>query len=115
MLKKAILRPLAKVRLDLDAAGGIVPVQLRLDAEGDAVQVAEVKHVDDRLSEQWFEVLTTEGERWVLRFLREELRFILHSVESPFPERWRGWSQPHEEDPPPQESVAELAPRPEEP
>ena len=92
-IKKAILRPLAKVRVDLDDEGGITPVLLRLEAEGEPIVVARVERVDDRLAEVWYEVLTREGDRLTLRLVRDGLRFTLHTVETDHPERWRGWSE----------------------
>lgn len=94
MLKKAILRPLAKVRLDLDADGAVTPVLLRLEPDGAPIVVSAVERVDDRLAEVWYEVVTREGDRLTLRFEREALRFELHTVETEDPERWRGWSEP---------------------
>lgn len=91
--KKAILLPLAKVRMDVDAAGAITPVLVRLEPEGEAHAVERVERVDDRLTEVWYEVVTTAGERLVLRLLREGLRWELHTVESQTPERWVGWSE----------------------
>lgn len=93
MLKKAILRPLAKVRLDVDQDGAITPVLLRLDPQGEAHAVARVERVDDRLSEVWYELLTAAGDRLVVRLVREGLRFELHTVETEEPERWEGWSE----------------------
>lgn len=93
MLKKAILRPLAKVRLDVDQDGAITPVLLRLDPQGEAHAVARVERVDDRLSEVWYELLTAAGDRLVVRLVREGLRFELHTVETEEPGRWEGWSE----------------------
>lgn len=93
MRKKAILLPLAKVRMDVDAQGAITPVLLRLTPQGEACAVERVERVDDRLAEVWYEVLTTDGDRLVLRLVREGLRWELHTVESETPERWVGWSE----------------------
>lgn len=92
-LKKAVLRPLVKVRLDVDADGAITPIQLRLDAAGPAIHVAAVERTDDRLAEVWYEVLTREGDRLTLRLERESLRVELHTVETEAPERWGNWSE----------------------
>lgn len=92
-LKKAVLRPLVKVRLDVDQDGGICPVQLRLDPDGPAIHVASVDRVDDRLAEIWYEVTTTVGDRLTLRLERESLRVELHTVETDAPERWGNWSE----------------------
>lgn len=92
-LKKAILRPLAKVRLDLEQGGAITPVLLRLDADGEPIVVSSVERVDDRLAEVWYEVLSREGDRLTLRFVRDEWRFELHTIETEHPERWAAWSQ----------------------
>lgn len=71
----------------------MTPVLLRLEPEGPAIRVAQVERVDDRLAEVWYEVLSAEGDRLTLRFLREELAFELHTVETAAPERWAGWSE----------------------
>ena len=94
MIKKAILRPLAKVRLDLEEGGAVTPVLLRLEPESEPIVVSSVERVDDRLAEVWYEVLTREGDRLTLRFEREAWRFELHTVQTEHPERWRGWSEP---------------------
>jgi hypothetical protein len=91
--KKAILRQLAKVRVDVDADGGLTPVMLRLEPQGEAISLTSVDSVDDRLSEVWYEVTARTGERLVLRLERETLRFELHSVETDHPEQWRNWSE----------------------
>jgi hypothetical protein len=92
-LKKAVLRPLAKVRLDVDQGGAITPVNLRLDPDGPGVSVASVERVDDRLAEIWYEVLTSDGDRLTIRLERESLRVELHTVETEYPERWANWSE----------------------
>jgi hypothetical protein len=90
--RKAILRSLHKVRLDVED-GQITPVLLRLDADGPPIVVARVDRVDDRLAEVWYEVTTAEGDRLTLKLERESLAVELHTVETEHPERWRGWSQ----------------------
>jgi hypothetical protein len=92
-LKKAILRPLAKVRLEVDAEGAITPVLLRMDPGDPPMAVAEVLRVDDRLAEVWYDVRTKVGDVLTLRLEREGLRMELHTVETEEPERWRGWSE----------------------
>ena len=93
MLKKAILRRLAKVRLDVDEEGVITPVLLRLEAEGEPIVISSVDAVDDRITEVWYELTARGGERLVVRLVREGLVFTLHTVETEHPERWRGWSE----------------------
>ncbi|HBP16327.1 MAG TPA: hypothetical protein DEA08_00860, partial [Planctomycetes bacterium] len=78
MLKKAILRRLAKVRLDVDEEGGITPVLLRLEAEGEPIVISSVDAVDDRITEVWYELSARGGERLVVRLVREGLQFTLH-------------------------------------
>ncbi len=90
--RKAILRPLHKVRLDVEQ-GQITPVLLRLDPDGPPIVVAQVDRVDDRLAEVWYEVTSADGDRLTLKLERETLAFELHTVETEHPERWRGWSQ----------------------
>lgn len=92
VLKKAILRPLAKVRVDIDADGAITPVMLRLEPEGAPIVISSIERVDDRLAEVWFEVRSSEGDLLTLRLRREEMRFELHTVQTERPERWRAWS-----------------------
>ena len=99
-LRKAILRPLHKLRLDVDAEGQITPVRLRLDPEGPPLIVREVLRVDDRITEVWYEVLDQEGDLLILRLERESLRCELHSVESEAPERFLGWSEVRPGSPP---------------
>lgn len=93
VLKKAILRRLAKVRLDVDEEGSITPVLLRLEAEGEPIVISSVDAVDDRITEVWYELSARGGERLVVRLVREGLQFTLHTVETEHPERWRGWSE----------------------
>ena len=92
MLKKAILRTLAKVRVDIDADGTITPVMLRLEPDGPPIIVRSIERVDDRLSEVWFEVVSSEGDLLTLRLRRDEMRFELHTVQTEHPDRWRAWS-----------------------
>lgn len=93
MLKKAIIRPIHKARLDVDAEGAITPVLLRLDPGGEVHSIEKVERVDDRLVEVWYEVVTSAGDRLVLRLVREGLRLELHTVETERPERWENWSE----------------------
>lgn len=93
MLKKAILRRLTKVRLDVDEEGAITPVLLRLEAEGEPIVISSVDDVDDRITEVWYELTARSGERLVVRLVRDGLQFTLHTVETEHPERWRGWSE----------------------
>lgn len=93
MLKKAILRRLTKVRLDVDEDGRITPVLLRLEPEGEPIVIASVDAVDDRITEVWYELTARGGEHLVVRLVREGLQFTLHTVETEHPERWRNWSE----------------------
>jgi hypothetical protein len=92
VLKKAILRPLTKVRVDIDADGGITPIMMRLDPDGPPIVVSSVERIDDRLAEVWFEVRSSEGDLLTLRLRRDGMRFELHTVETEQPDRWRAWS-----------------------
>ncbi|MCA8926296.1 MAG: hypothetical protein KDD82_31100 [Planctomycetes bacterium] len=92
-LKKVLLRPLHKLRLDVDAEGALAPVLLRLEPGAEPLVVAEVERVDDRLAEVWFDLLLTSGERLTVRLERETLRAEVHTVETPHPERWPSWSE----------------------
>ena len=104
-LKKAILRPLHKVRLDVDHTGQITPVMIRLEPEGEPIVISRIDHVDDRITEIWYEVETRCGDRLVLRLERERLRWELQTVESVNPDRYQGWFQakhaPDKSEPPP--------------
>ncbi len=92
MLKKAILRTLAKVRVDIDSDGTITPVMLRLEEDGPPIVISSVERIDDRLAEVWFEVTSREGDLLTIRLRREGMRFELHTVQTEAPDRWRAWS-----------------------
>jgi len=92
-LKKVLLRPLHKLRLDVDHEGGLTPVLLRLEPGSLPLTVTEVERVDDRLSEVWFDVLISSGERLTLRLERDSLKGEIHTVETPRPEAWPSWSE----------------------
>lgn len=77
--------------MDVDAEGQITPVVVRLEPDGDPIVISRVDHIDDRITEVWFEVETRDGDRLVLRVEREKLRWELQTVESTNPDRYRGW------------------------
>jgi len=82
--------------MDVDADGQITPVMVRLEPEGEPLVISRVDHIDDRITEVWFEVETRCGDRLVLRVERERLRWELQTVESQNPDRYRGWFEAQE-------------------
>lgn len=82
--------------MDVDAEGQITPVMVRLEPAGQPIVISRVDHVDDRITEVWFEVETRCGDRLVLRVERERLRWELQTVESVNPDRYRGWFEAQE-------------------
>ena len=94
MERKAILREVHKVRLDVERGGAITPVCLRLEPGDPTIHVTAVEHVDDRHSEVWYEVRTREGDLLTLRLRRETLEVQLHTVETLEPGRWSNWDDP---------------------
>ena len=72
---------------------GLAPVLLRLTEGAEPLVVTAVERVDDRLSEVWFDVRISGGERLTLRLERETLRCEIHTVETPDPAAWPSWSE----------------------